>query len=147
MVQLLIDFGYWGMLVAAFLAGSFIPYSSEAVMVALQAAGLDPILLVVYGSIGNILGSIFNYYVGRFAGAQWAVKYLHVKQKSLDKATAYVRGHGAWVGFFAFIPILGSAISIALGMMRANPLMSFISFSIGKIIRYVFLVLTASVFI
>ena len=38
MVQLLIDFGYWGMLVAAFLAGSFIPYSSEAVMVALQAA-------------------------------------------------------------------------------------------------------------
>ncbi len=147
MLQILLDFGYWGMFVAAFLAGSFIPYSSEAVMVALQAAGLDALMLVVYGSIGNILGSIFNYYVGRFAGAQWAVRYLHVKQSSLDKARCYVRGHGAWVGFFAFIPILGSAISIALGMMKANVWISFLSFSIGKIIRYIFLVLTTAIFL
>ena len=64
-LNFLVDWGYWGMLAAAFLAGSFFPFSSEAVMLALQAAGLDPVWLVVYGTIGNILGSVFNYCVGR----------------------------------------------------------------------------------
>ena len=59
-IQFLIDFGYWGMLMAAFLAGSFFPFSSEAVMVGLQAAGLDPWGLVVYGTIGNVVGGMFN---------------------------------------------------------------------------------------
>ena len=54
-LNFLVDWGYWGMLAAAFLAGSFFPFSSEAVMLALQAAGLDPVWLVVYGTIGNIL--------------------------------------------------------------------------------------------
>ena len=40
-VDFLINYGYVGMLLSAFLAGSFFPFSSEAVMVALQAAGLD----------------------------------------------------------------------------------------------------------
>lgn len=42
LIDILIDFGYWGMLAAAFLAGSFFPFSSEAVMTALVAVGLDP---------------------------------------------------------------------------------------------------------
>ena len=41
-IELLIDYGYWGMLIAAFFAGSFIPFNSETIMVALQTAGLDP---------------------------------------------------------------------------------------------------------
>ena len=60
-ISFLIDWGYWGMLAAAFLAGSFFPFSSEAVMAGLQAAGLEPLPLVIYGSIGNVLGSMFNY--------------------------------------------------------------------------------------
>lgn len=64
-IGILIDYGYWGMLLAAFLAGSFLPFSSEAVMVALQAAGLDPWGLIIYGTIGNVLGGMLNYGVGR----------------------------------------------------------------------------------
>jgi membrane protein YqaA with SNARE-associated domain len=39
------------------------------------------------------------------------------------------------MGFFAFIPILGSAISIVLGMMRANIWVFTLAMSIGKVIR------------
>ena len=46
-IDFLINWGYWGMLVSAFLAGSFFPFSSEVVMSGLQAAGLDPIPLVI----------------------------------------------------------------------------------------------------
>ena len=41
-ISLLISYGYWGMLITAFVAGSFFPFSSEAVMTGLLAAGLDP---------------------------------------------------------------------------------------------------------
>ncbi len=134
------SWGYWGMLVSAFLAGSFFPFSSEVVMSGLQAAGLEPIQLVLYGSIGNVLGSMFNYGVGRMGKLEWIEKYLHVKKESLDKAQHFMAGRGAWMGFFAFLPLLGSAITIVLGLTRANIVISVISITIGKVLRYVLLV-------
>lgn len=124
------------MLIAAFLAGSFFPFSSEAVMLGLLAGGLHPTPLVVYGSIGNILGSMFNYGVGRLGNLEWIERYLHVKQESLDKARRFMAGRGAWMGFFAFLPIIGSAITIVLGLTRANLPISIFSISFGKILRY-----------
>lgn len=139
-ISFLIDWGYWGMLAAAFLAGSFFPFSSEAVMAGLQTAGLEPLPLVIYGSIGNVLGSMFNYGVGRMGKMEWIEKYLHVKKKSLDKAERFMAGRGAWMGFFAFLPLLGSAITIVLGLTRANISISILSITIGKVLRYVLLV-------
>lgn len=139
-IDFLVNWGYWGMLVAAFLAGSFFPFSSEVVMTGLQAAGLDPFSLVIYGSIGNVLGSLFNYGVGRMGKMEWIEKYLHVKKESLDKAKRFMTDRGAWMGFFAFIPILGSAITIVLGLTRANFFISLLSITIGKVLRYVLLV-------
>ncbi len=136
----LISCGYWGMLLAAFLAGSFFPFSSEAVMVALQAAGLDPLPLLVYGTIGNVLGSVFNYCVGRMGKTYWIEHYLHVSHESLAKARSFMGGRGAWMGFFAFLPLLGSAITILLGLMKANIVISIVSISIGKFLRYLLLV-------
>ena len=146
-LNFLVDWGYWGMLAAAFLAGSFFPFSSEAVMLALQAAGLDPVWLVVYGTIGNILGSVFNYCVGRMGNLVWIERYLHVSREIIEKAEKFMAGRGAWMGFFAFLPLLGSAITIALGLMRANVAISLISISIGKLLRYAVLVFGASHFI
>lgn len=136
---LLQNYGYWGMLLAAFLAGSFFPFSSEAVMLGLLAAGLHPLPLVVYGTIGNVAGSLFNYGVGRMGRLEWIERYLHVKKRDIDKAQQFMEGHGAWMGFFAFLPILGSAITIALGLMRANFLISLISITLGKALRYIIL--------
>lgn len=139
-LSFLVDWGYWGMLVSAFFAGSFFPFSSEAVMVGLQAAGLEPLTLVVYGTIGNVLGSMFNYGVGRMGKMEWIERYLHVKRESLEKAQRFVGGRGAWMGFFAFLPILGSAITILLGLMKANMPITVTSISIGKFLRYLLLV-------
>ena len=121
LISLLISYGYWGMLVTAFVAGSFFPFSSEAVMTGLLAAGLDPWLLIVYGTIGNVAGG--------------------------DRATKFMAGRGARMGFFAFVPILGSAITVALGLMRANIPISLTSMAIGKFLRYVALIYGASLLI
>jgi membrane protein YqaA with SNARE-associated domain len=145
-IHFLINWGYWGMLFAGFLAGSFFPFSSEAVLTGLDAAGLHPVPLVVYASIGNIAGSLFNYSIGRMGRLDWIEKYLHVKKESIDKAVRFMNGRGAWMGFFAFLPIIGSGITIALGLMRANILITTVSISIGKIIRYLILAWSLSFF-
>ncbi len=147
MIDLLTQYGYWGMLAAAFLAGSFFPFSSEAVMLALLATGLDTWQLVVYGTVGNVLGSVLNYCVGRMGRLEWIERYLHVKPESLAKAERFMTGHGAWMGFFAFLPVLGSAITIVLGLMRANPLITFLSITIGKFLRYLILLYGADLII
>ena len=56
-------------------------------------------------------------------------------------------GRGAWMGFFSFVPLLGSAITIALGLMRANIPISLTSIAIGKFLRYVILIYGAQLFI
>lgn len=139
-VDFLLNWGYWGMLVAAFLAGSVFPFSSEAVMLGLQLEGLEPAQLVIYGTVGNVLGSMFNYGVGRLGRVEWIERYLHVKPESLDKARRFMGGRGAWMGFFAFLPLLGSAITVVLGLMRANVVVSMVSITVGKLLRYLLLV-------
>ena len=146
-ILFLLNYGYFGMLVAAFIAGSFFPFSSEAIMLGLHAAGLDPTMLIVYGTIGNVLGSLFNYWVGRMGKTEWIEKYLHVKKKDLDKARRFMAGKGAWSGLFTFLPILGSAIAILLGLMRANFPIVVVSITISKLFRYVLLVYGASLII
>ncbi len=137
--QFLLDYGYWGMLLSAFLAGSVFPFSSEAVMLGLLAAGLHPVSLVIYATIGNVGGGLFNYWIGHFGRLDWIEKYLKVKQKDMDRAERFMAGHGAWMGFFAFLPLIGEAITVLLGYMRANLPISIISMTIGKALRYVML--------
>lgn len=140
LINLLIQYGYVGMFLASLLAGSVLPFSSEAVMAGLLAAGLNPCPLVVYGTIGNVMGSLFNYFIGTLGRLDWIEKYLHVKPDKLDRAQRLMAQYGVWIGFFAFLPIIGSAIAIVLGLVRANIWVTLFSFTLGKIFRYLLII-------
>ena len=128
-VDLLIQYGYWGMFLAAFLAASVFPFSSEAVMVGLQVAGLSPFPLLLWGTAGNVAGSMF------------------VKREKMERAQRWMERKGAWVGgFLCFVPVVGDAISVALGFMRANWLICLFSITLGKFSRYAILVYTVTLF-
>ena len=130
-------YGYWGMLLTAFLAGSVFPFSSEAVMIGLLASpGIDAWKLVVYATVGNVLGGMFNYGVGRLGKLEWIERWLKISPEKMERTQRFMAGRGAWMGFFAFLPVLGSAITVTLGLMRANVVISLISITIGKLLRY-----------
>lgn len=137
------DWGYMGMALSAFLAASILPFSSEAVMVGLLAAGLDMWALVAWGTVGNVLGSLFNYGIGRLGKMEWIEKYLHTKPEDLDRARRFMGGRGAWMGLFSCIPVIGDVITIVLGLMRANFTIFIVSVTISKLARYVVLMVTA----
>lgn len=146
LIDFLTNWGYWGMLIAAFMAGSILPFSSEAVMLGLIAAGLRPWELVIYASVGNVAGSMLNYGIGRLGKLEWIEKYLHISQKSMDKARKFMGGHGAWMGVFSFLPGIGEGITVVLGLMRANIPISVTSITVGKVLRYILLVYGVSFF-
>lgn len=142
--QFFIEYGYWGMAMASFLAGTFVPFSSEAVMGALLVTtGMDPVLTVVSATIGNVLGSMFNYFVGRIGSIEQISRWMHIKERRLYKTRDYVEKRGSWIASFSFLPIFGTAISISLGILRANVWgVLFWSF-VGKLARYIIVAYSA----
>lgn len=140
-IAFLLKYGYAGMLAAAFLAGSFIPFSSEAVMTGLKIVGLNVWLLLLFATIGNTLGGLFNYGMGRLGNERWIYRLFKVKEERMARAQDFVHRYGAWMGLLSWLPILGSVITIALGMLRVNFWKSTLTIFMGKTARYVVLAL------
>ena len=141
-VELMTQWGYLGLFIAAIIAGSVIPFSSEIVLGGLIALGLDPVICVVSGTLGNTIGGMTIYYVARLGKVEWVEKYFHVKRAKVEKMQDFLQHRGALMAFFAFVPVVGSVIVAALGFMRSNLPLTLSSMMTGKAIRYIILVLT-----
>jgi len=136
MLEFLISYGCIGMFIASFIAGSVFPFSSEAVMTGLQLAGVPLIPLFLSATSGNVLGSMFNFWIGSLGDPAKIQKYTRVKPEKMERVNRFMQRYGAWLGFFTFIPVAGSVISVSLGYLRANVWISFFSITIGKSLRY-----------
>ena len=146
LVEFLLNYGYGGMFAAAFLAGSFLPFSSEAVMTALTLAGLNSWLLIAYSTAGNTLGGLFNYGIGRLGRDEWIWQLFHVDNEKLQRGKQLVHRHGIWMGLLSWVPFLGSAITIAMGLLRLPFWRSALTIFIGKCLRYFLLALLLNSF-
>lgn len=141
-IQFLTEWGYLGLFVGSFVAGSILPFSSEAVLIAcVGPLSLDPVACVVTATLANVAGGMTCYWMGHLGNEAWIHKYFGVSNEKLKKAERFVHGRGAWMGFFSFIPLLGTAISIVLGMMRANTMIVLLSMTLGKVLRYALIVI------
>lgn len=137
--QLLIEWGYPGLFIAAMLAGSIVPFSSEVVLLGLVKLGLDPTLCIISATLGNTVGGMTCYYMGHLGKMNWIEKYFKVKQEKIEKMQRFLQGKGALMAFFAFLPAIGEVISIALGFMRSNVWLTVLAMFAGKLIRYIVL--------
>lgn len=142
-LQLLTEWGYIGMFISAFLAGTVLPFSSEAVLLACVGLGLDPVWSTVSTTAGNALGGITCYWIGHLGKTEWIEKYLKVDKKQMDRAERFIRGRGSWMALFSFLPVIGDAILIVLGWMRANVWIVALSMTLGKLARYAILIAAA----
>lgn len=141
-IGLLTSYGAAGMFAAAFLAGSFLPFSSEVVMLGLLEAGADPSVLLLWGTAGNVLGGGFNYAIGSLGREEWITRYTKVSPEKLERGKRYVRRYGVWAGLLAWVPLLGSLITVALGYLRTNLPLTLLTIAFGKFARYQVLVST-----
>ena len=133
--EFMLDWGYWGLLLTAFVAGSIFPMSSEAVLVGLLALGLNPVGCVVAASVGNTLGGMTCYWIGSLGKAEWITR-LGISEEKLNRAKRFLEGRGAWMAFFSFLPTIGEAIAVVLGLMRSNRTVTLTAMFLGKSLRY-----------
>jgi membrane protein YqaA with SNARE-associated domain len=137
--EILLGYGYYGMFAAAFLAGSFFPFSSEVIFTALSLAGLDVWSLVIYSSVGNTLGGMFNYGVGLLGREDWVYRLFKVKEQRMAYVQSLIHKYGVWMGLLSWLPVLGSVITIAMGLLHINHYKSLLFIFVGKTLRYVVL--------
>lgn len=137
MLDGLAEYGYWGLLLASFLAATVLPLSSEVVFAALIAARMDVWTCITFATVGNVLGGSTCYYLGRLGKTEWLEKWFKIKQEKVDKMIRWLHGKGAIMSFFVFLPGVGDIIAVALGFMRANFWLVAFFMALGKFLRYI----------
>lgn len=133
----LASLGLLGLFIAAFLAATVLPFSSEVVFSAVVLAGLNLWTCSFVATLGNWLGGMTCYWVGMLGKIEWIEKYLKIKKEKVQKVQTFLEGKGAWTAFFVFLPGIGDIIAVAMGYMRANLWIVAISMFLGKLVRYI----------
>ena len=131
-----LEYGYWGLFMAAFLSGTVIPLSSEAVLVGLLIAGIDPVWSLLIATIGNWIGGMTTFWIGQLGNLEWIEKYFRVKHEKLLEWEHKVEKYGAYFAILGWLPILGNVIVLALGFFHARMIPSAWWLLVGKTIRY-----------
>lgn len=131
---------YIGLFASAFIAATLLPMQSEAVLVALLVQGEHAVVpLVLIATLGNVLGSLVNWIMGRFLRRFKDRRWFPATDTQLKRAEGWYRRYGRWSLLGAWLPIVGDPLTVAAGLMR-EPLWSFIVLvTLAKGARYVFL--------
>ncbi len=133
---------YLGLFLAAFVAATLLPMQSEAALVALLLADYTPWRLVAVASVGNVLGSTVNWWLGREALRFQDRRWFPIKPDKLIRAQQGYARYGRWSLLLSWVPIIGDPLTLAAGVMR-EPLRYFLPLvAVAKTGRY--LVLTAA---
>ena len=96
--------GLGGLFLAAFIASTLFPASSEAVLGGLVASGAyNPWVLIAVASAGNVLGASVNWALGRWAAeSRWVQGNRH-----LARAGSWFRHYGPWSLLLSWLPVIG----------------------------------------
>lgn len=129
--------GYFGLFATAFLAATLVPVSSEVVLAALSAAdGFEAWRLVAVATIGNTLGSVVNWLLGRYCLHWQDRRWFPIKPESLARATARFNRYGLRSLLLAWLPIGGDPLTFAAGLLGVRFPAFLVLVAIGKAARY-----------
>ncbi len=128
--------GLLGLFLGTFLAATVVPFSSDALYIAVMIATKQPLVCLLVGSVGNWLGSVTTYFLGRLCKWEWLEKTFKVKRETLEKQKAKIDKYGVWMALISWVPIIGDAISIGLGFYKTPAFWTLLMLLIGKVLRF-----------
>jgi membrane protein YqaA with SNARE-associated domain len=121
------DASLWSLAVAAFLAATLLPVSSEVALFGVLK--LHPGLVwpaITVATVANTLGGMTSYLVGRFLAARKPLKHVEKVEK-----------WGPAALLLAWAPLVGDALCVAAGWLRLNWMASAAFQAAGRFARYV----------
>lgn len=133
---------YLGLFLAAFGAATLLPLQSEALLVGLLLSGKYGLwALLAVATLGNVLGSLVNWWLGRGIERFHRRRWFPVSPRHLEKARAHYQRYGHWSLLLSWLPIIGDPLTLVAGVMR-EPLGRFLLIvTLAKGARYAVLAL------
>lgn len=137
------DATLFGLGLTAFLAATVLPLASEPLALGLVAAGRGSGEVWLAATLGNVLGAVVNWWLGRLAADLGRRRRLLVSPAALERAEAWFGRWGRPVLLLSWLPLVGDALTVAAGLLR-TPLAPFLMLvALGKGARYAALLLPA----
>lgn len=136
-MEYFVEIGYVGLFIAAFLAATILPLSSEVVLSALLLSGYAPVMLILVATIGNVLGSLTNYGLGYGVRLGVMKKWIRISEKEIERAERRFSKYGIGCLFFAWVPVIGDPLTVVAGAMRVSMRWFLLLVTAGKLLRYV----------
>ena len=128
---------YLSLFFISFLAATILPFSSELTLVGLiSTSNYDNLLLLVFASFGNVLGSVFNWGLGFYARNLAIKKWFPFKETQIERSSKWFSKFGKWSLLFAWVPIVGDPLTFVAGLLRVRFFDFIILVAIGKVSRY-----------
>lgn len=127
---------------SAFVAATLLPAQSEALLLGLlHLSEQSVVLLIFFASLGNVLGSLVNWWLGtqfqRFKDRKW----FPFSAKRLEQAQSYYQRYGSWVLLLSWMPIIGDPITLISGVLKENVYRFLVLVTMVKTGRYIILTL------
>ena len=135
-MEFLAEYGLIGLFIGSFLAATIVPFSADVLLIGMLVAGANPIATVTVATIGNWLGGITSYGIGRAGKWEWIEK-LHVSRESLEKQKSRIEKFGAPIALLTWVPFIGDVFAVALGFYRIKILPATLWMGIGKAGRFI----------
>lgn len=120
--------------ISSFLAATLLPGGSEAVLVGVLLT--YPELhwqALVLATIGNTLGGMSSYLIGRLLPDEKAVL---KKAGGSARGLEWVRRHGAPILLLSWAPLIGDLLCVAAGWLRTHWVWALFFIAAGKFVRY-----------
>jgi membrane protein YqaA with SNARE-associated domain len=133
-------FAYIGLFASALVAATVLPMQSEAVLAALLLGGNHSVaVLLAVATVGNVLGSVINWVLGRYMLRYRHARWFPASQQQLARAQAWYRRWGRWSLLGSWLPVVGDPLTVVAGLLR-EPLVPFVVLvTIAKGTRYLVL--------
>ena len=128
---------YISLFFISFLAATIIPFSSEVGLASLLKLNLyNDLLLLISASVGNILGSCVNWYLGICSRTFEKRKWFPFDKKNLSKSSNWFEKYGKWSLLLSWLPVIGDPITFIAGTMKTKFKTFIFLVSISKFSRY-----------
>ncbi|WP_245609278.1 MULTISPECIES: YqaA family protein [Vibrio] len=128
---------------SAFLAATILPFYSEVLLFLLLQQGADPLVLIGVATLGNTLGSVVNWVLGRYLLHFKNRKWFYFSQDQIDKAQRWFQRYGVWSLLLAWLPIGGDALTLIAGILKVRLAPFLLLVGLGKCVRYIAVVYLA----
>ncbi len=131
---------YLGLAVSACIAATLLPMQSEAALVALLVMEPRAVFsLVLVASLGNVLGSQINWWLGGQLHRWQSRRWFPVTPAQLARAEQWYQRYGRWSLLMSWLPVVGDPLTLIAGVLR-EPFWRFtLLVSIAKVGRYAIL--------